>query len=127
MDKQINTHDDYIINFPPDVRQLLEEIRHSIHEVIPEAKEVISYGMPAFRQHQVLVFYAAFKHHIGFYTAGQGINEFEHELKDYKYSKGGIQFPFNKPIPFDLVKRLTVFRKEQDERKFQLKKLARKK
>jgi uncharacterized protein YdhG (YjbR/CyaY superfamily) len=102
--------DEYIANFPPEVKKLLEEIRTIIKEIAPNATEVISYGMPAFKQNKVLVYFAGYKNHIGFYPTGSGIVAFKNELNDFKWSKGAVQFSVNKPLPINLIKKIVRFR-----------------
>ncbi|MEI6462423.1 MAG: DUF1801 domain-containing protein [bacterium] len=106
----INTIDEYISQFRPEVKKLLTEVRNAIKEVAPEATECISYGMPAFRQGKVLVYFAAYDSHIGFYPTSSGISNFKEELKEYKTSKGTVQFPLDKPLPIELIKKITKFR-----------------
>ena len=115
--------EEYLLNFPPEVQQLLIKIRNTIKNAAPEAVESISYGMPAFKSHgKPLVYFAAFKNHIGFYATPSGHQEFADELSVYKQGKGSVQFPYNKPVPFDLIRRITVFRAKQNFMKSQLKK-----
>lgn len=106
--------DQYIANFPLTTQKLLEEIRETIRKAVPDAKEVISYGMPAFKQHTVLVYFAGYAKHIGFYPTGSGIEAFQQEFDNYKWSKGAVQFPLDKPLPLDLITRITKFKAEQD-------------
>ena len=117
MDTHYKTIDEYIRSFPADLRSVLEKIRQTIHEVAPEATEVISYQMPAFKLNGVLVYFAAHKNHIGFYPTSSGIEAFKVELTPYKFSKGAVQFPLDKPIPFDLVKKIVVFRVKENSKK----------
>lgn len=102
--------DEYISTFPPNIQTLLQQIRQAIQEAAPQATETISYQMPAFKQNGVLVWFAAFKNHIGFYPTAVGIEEFKKKLAPYKTSKGTVQFPLNEPIPFDLIKEMVRFR-----------------
>ena len=102
--------DDYIAKAAPEVQDLLQSIRKVIHEAAPEAKEKISYQMPTFELHGNLVHFAAFKRHIGFYPAPQGIEAFQEELSAYKGAKGSVQFPLNQPMPYDLISRIVQFR-----------------
>lgn len=111
---QAATIDAYIAQFPPDVQALLSEVRRVIHEAAPDATEQISYAMPCFYLNGNLVYFAAGKHHIGFYPTGSGIEAFKDELGPYKWSKGAVQFPFSKPIPYDLIARMTKFRVAQN-------------
>lgn len=93
---------------------MLESIRKAIQQAAPAATECISYNMPAYRQHGVLVYFAGYKNHIGFYPTSSPIKIFAEELKAYKTSKGAIQFPLNKPIPAALVKKIVKYRMEED-------------
>ena len=102
--------DEYISSFPPNMQTLLQQIRQAIKEAAPQATEAISYQMPAFKQNGVLVWFAAFKNHIGFYPTASGIEAFKEKLAPYKTSKGTVQFPLNEPIPFDLIKEIVRFR-----------------
>lgn len=108
------TIDEYIALFPAKTQDILQQVRETIHKAVPNAKEVISYKMPAFKQNGILVYFAAYKKHIGFYPTGSGIEAFQHEFGDYKWSKGAVQFPINKPMPLDLITRITKFKAERD-------------
>lgn len=114
MDKtkqQYTTIDEYISLFPEGVQEKLEKIRNFIKDIVPESTETISYQMPTFDlEGKHLVYFAAFKHHIGFYPFPSGIEAFKDEISEYKTSKGSIQFPLDKPIPFDLIKKILKFR-----------------
>jgi uncharacterized protein YdhG (YjbR/CyaY superfamily) len=112
--RQFNGIDEYIATFPNDVQGKLEGLRSAIKEAAPEAEEVISYGMPAFKMNRVLVYFAAYKSHIGFYPTASGISAFKDELSRYKQSKGAVQFPIEEPVPLDLVRRMVKFRVEED-------------
>ncbi len=92
-------------------------IRRTIKEAAPEAEEVISYQMPAYRQHGILVYFAAFKNHIGFYATPNGHNQFKEQLAIYKQGKGSVQFPLDKPIPFDLISKIVKFRVQENKNK----------
>ena len=102
--------DEYISRQVPEVQEKLESIRNAIFEVAPEAKEKISYGMPAYDYNGILVYYATYKNHIGFYPASNGIEVFKDRIKGYKTSKGTIQFPMNESLPLDLIKEIVAFR-----------------
>ncbi len=117
--KQFKTIDKYIKTFPEDVQNILEKIRQTIHKALPEAVEAISYQMPTFKlKGKNLLHFAAWKNHIGFYAIHQGTEDFEKELLPYKRAKGSIQFPMDKPIPYDLIGKIAVFRmKEQQDKK----------
>ena len=81
-----------------------------IKEAAPEATEKISYQMPTFYLHGNLVHFAAYKEHIGFYLSPSGIEAFKEEISSYKWAKGSVQFPLDKPIPYDLIRRITAYR-----------------
>jgi len=100
----------YIAAFSPNVQVLLGQIRSTIKNAAPEAQEVISYQMPAFKLHGVLVYFTAYKNHIGFYPTASGIEVFKDQLMTYKFSKGAIQFPLDKPIPFELITQIVKYR-----------------
>jgi uncharacterized protein YdhG (YjbR/CyaY superfamily) len=104
----------------------METLRQAIRSAAPKAEETISYNMPAFRQHGILVYYAAYKHHIGFYPTGSPIKVFENELTNYQTSKGAIQFPINKPIPKALVMKIVKYRMIEDMEKQKTKKTVKK-
>ena len=107
---QISTIDEYISRFPNDVQDILEKLRKIIRETAPQAEETINYGIPTFKLHGNLVHFAAFKKHIGFYPTPSAIEAFREDLSSYETSKGTIKFPIDKPIPFDLIKRIVKFR-----------------
>jgi uncharacterized protein YdhG (YjbR/CyaY superfamily) len=102
--------DEYISQFPPEVQEILKTLRKIIKESAPDAEEKISYQMPAFVLHGNLVYFAAFKNHIGFYPTSSGIDAFKHELSEYKGAKGSVQFPIEKPLPYELISRIVKFR-----------------
>jgi uncharacterized protein YdhG (YjbR/CyaY superfamily) len=108
--RQFNTIDEYIADCPPEIQKILQEIRATISNAAPEAQEVISYHMPAFKFHGILVYFAACKNHIGFYPTASGIEKFKDQLTDYKSSKGAVQFPLDQPMPLDLIAEITKFR-----------------
>jgi uncharacterized protein YdhG (YjbR/CyaY superfamily) len=106
----INTIDEYISTYPPDVREILEKLRKTIHEAAPEAEEAMRYGIPTFRLNGNLVHFAAFEHHIGFYPTPSAIVAFREELSPYKHAKGSVRFPLDEPIPYDLVRKIVEYR-----------------
>lgn len=110
----ISTVDAYIAQFPADIQDKLSDVRQTIKQAVPDATEKISYGMPTFYLKKNLVHFAAFKNHIGFYPAPQGIEAFADELSVYKSSKGAVQFPLNKPMPLDLIARIAAYRAEEN-------------
>lgn len=105
--------DQYISTFPEDVQVILENIRKTVHEVAPDAIEAISYQMPTFKLKGNLVHFAAYKKHIGFYPTPGGLSGFKEELSEYPTSKGAVQFPLDRPIPYDLIKRIVKYRVEE--------------
>lgn len=105
--------DEYIFQYPKHIQIILQEMREIIHEAAPEAEEVISYSMPAFKMQDVLVYFAANKNHLGFYPTSTPIIIFKDKLSEYKTSKGAIQFPLDKPIPKELVQEIVTYRINQ--------------
>ncbi|MDU4698002.1 MAG: DUF1801 domain-containing protein [Paenibacillus sp.] len=111
------TIDEYIIQFPPDIQDRLQQIRKLIQETAPTAIEKISYQMPTFESDgKILVHFAAFKKHIGFYPTPSGTEEFTEELSAYKGGKGSVQFPLDQPLPLELIRRIVLFRLEENRR-----------
>lgn len=106
--------DSYISQFPEDVQTILEEVRQTIRQAAPDATEVISYQMPAFKQHGILVFFAAWKKHIGLYPPISGDKTLEAAVVRYAGPKGNLQFPLDEPMPYDLIERIVKLRVEQD-------------
>ena len=102
--------DEYIASFPEEVGSILEKVRSTISKAAPSAEEAISYRIPTFKLKGNLVHFAAFKRHIGFFPTPTGIAKFKEELSSYKGAKGSVQFPYDKPIPYDLVRRIVKFR-----------------
>ena len=111
------TIDAYIAGFPEDVQAILQQVRRTIHDAAPEATEAISYQMPTFKLHGNLVHFGAFKSHIGFYPVPSGMEAFKDELAGYKQGKGSVQFPLNKPMPLDLIRRMVEFRVQESKGK----------
>ncbi|MGE0801637.1 MAG: iron chaperone [Lautropia sp.] len=108
------TVDDYIARFDSDVQAILRKVRAAVRAGAPEATEVISYRMPALRQHGILVYYAAFKGHIGFYPPISGDARLEAQASAYAGEKGNLRFPYARPIPYRLITALTRLRAGQD-------------
>lgn len=106
--------EEYHLCQPIDILETLEQLRQTIKEAAPQATETISYGMPAFRQNKVLVYYSVNKKHIGFYPTPKPIVHFKSELEIYNTSKGAIQFPIDQPLPLKLIKKIVEFRVEED-------------
>lgn len=114
--------DSYIATFPANVQEQLEQVRTAIQSSAPKAEEVISYNMPAFKYHGILVYFAGYKQHIGFYPTASGIAAFKDELSNYKNAKGSVQFPLDKPIPLALIKKMVKYRVKENSEKVKLKK-----
>lgn len=114
--------DTYIALQPIEVRERLEEVRTAISVAAPKAEETISYGMPAFKYYGPLVYFAAFKKHIGLYALPSGHKAFEQELSDYKRGKGSVQFPLDEPLPINLIKKIVKFRVKENIEKSKTKK-----
>ncbi len=106
--------DEYHASQPAVIREKLEQLRQAIRKAAPMATETISYGMPAFRQNKILVYYALNKEHIGFYPTPNPIVHFKKELEKYSTSKGAIQFPVGEPLPLTLIKKIVKFRLDED-------------
>ena len=102
--------DAYIARFAPTTQKLLKQLRATIKKAAPLAEEVISYGMPAYKYHGILVYFAGYEHHIGFYPTASGIENFIKEIAGFKHSKGAVQFPPDKPLPLSLVTAIVKFR-----------------
>jgi uncharacterized protein YdhG (YjbR/CyaY superfamily) len=117
--------DSYIAQFEPDIRQVLERVRRTISHAAPDAKETVSYRMPAFRQHGILVYFAAWKKHIGLYPPIAGEKTLEKAIARYAGPKGNLQFPLDEPIPYDLIERVVKLRVKQDLSKAALKRKKR--
>ena len=109
--------DQYIATFPPDVQIVLEKVRQTIRDAAPEAKEVISYRMPAFKQGGILVYFAAWAKHIGLYPPISGDKTLEKAVARYAGPKGNLQFPLDESIPYDLIARIVKLRVKQVSKK----------
>lgn len=114
MKKQSASVAAYVQEQPPAIRKRLREIRSIVREVAPAATEKISYRMPAFFLNGVIVYFAAFRNHIGFYPGANGVAAFNDELAQYKHAKGSIQFPHDKPLPTALIKRVVRYRVKEN-------------
>lgn len=113
--KKYGTIDEYIALYPDNVREIMEEMRRVIRECAPDAEEAIAYGIPTFKlAGKNLVHFAAYKNHIGFYPASSGIAMFKDELSAFKISTGTVRFPLNKPIPYELVRKIVIFRVKEN-------------
>ncbi len=118
--------DCYILQFPADVQVILEEVRKAIRNAAPDAKEVVSYQMPAFKQHGILVYFAAWKKHIGMYPPISGDKALEKAVASYAGPKGNLQFPLNESMPLDLIEQIVKLRVKQDTDKAAMQKRKRK-
>lgn len=113
-DKKPSTVDEYIAAFPADMQKLLQQMRQTIRKVVPDAEEVIGYGIPTYKLNGNLVHFGGFKNHVGFYPAPHGLQAFADELSKYKGAKGSVQFPKDEPLPIDLIKRIVEYRVQQN-------------
>jgi uncharacterized protein YdhG (YjbR/CyaY superfamily) len=113
---KFKTFDEYISALPPKVKKLMKDLRKAIKQAAPEAEEIISYNMPAFKIYgRILVYFAAHTKHVGFYPGNQVVNEiFKENLISYETSKGTVKFPFEKPILVSLVKKIVQFRVKEN-------------
>jgi len=102
--------DEYIGRYPENIQVILQKIRLTIKRGAPDAKETISYQMPTFKLGGNLVYFAAFAKHISFFPTSSGIAKFKKELEVYETSKGTVRFPIGKPIPYELISKITKFR-----------------
>lgn len=110
MNPKPNSIQEYFSWFPPEIQAKLQQMREILRQALPEAEEVISYHMPAFKTSEVLVYYAAAKSHLGYYPTSSGVNNFKEELAGYVTSKGAIQFPYNQELPEQLIVAIAQFR-----------------
>ncbi len=118
MDNEFKSIDEYINSFPSDIKLILNEVRSTIRETAPKAVESITYKMPTYKINgKPLVYFAAFRNHIGLYATPTGNSQFSVELANYKHGKGSIQFPLNKPIPFDLIRRIVEYKLNENKSK----------
>ena len=109
--------DAYISGFPASTQKLLTLVRATIRKAVPEAIESVSYGIVGYKCNGPLIYFGAYARHIGLYPGGGAIKAFEQQLKDYKTAKGTVQFPLDKPMPFDLIKEIVVFRVKENGKK----------
>ena len=116
--KKSKTIDEYIESFPENVQDILEELRDTIRKTAPGVAESISYQMPTFKlDRKRLAYFSAWKNHIGFYSIPVGDAAFRKELSPYSGDKGSLRFPMDKPIPYDLVKKIVMFRMREIQQK----------
>jgi uncharacterized protein YdhG (YjbR/CyaY superfamily) len=108
-EKPFTTIDEYIRSFPADIQVILEKVRQAIHKAAPEAVETMSYAIPTFDLNgKHVVFFAGWKHHISLYPLPAGDEAFKRAIAHYKRAKGSIQFPLDKPIPYNLVEQIVT-------------------
>jgi len=107
---KFKTVDEYLSALPANTKGILKEVRKTIKQAAPQAEEMISYNMPAFKLFGGLIWYAAWKEHISLYPRSSRMEAFIKELSEYEGSKGTIKFPIDKPIPFDLISKIAKFR-----------------
>ena len=111
----MNEIDKYIFKFPKEAQEIMQNIRGIVKDAAPDAVEQIAYGMPGYKTHgKPLVYFAGYKNHIGLYATPSGHEEFASELSKYKQGKGSVQFPLDQPMPYDLIKRIVVFRVQEN-------------
>ena len=114
--KNTETIDTYMAGFPPEVQRLMEQVRESVHRAVPGSGEKLSWDMPTFTwKKKILVQFAGHTHHLGFYPHPSGILAFHKDLEGYKTTKGGVQFPYDKPIPQELIEKMARFRRQEIE------------
>jgi len=120
--------DEYIACFPEDIQKILTRIRNIILNYAPDAEESITYKMPAYKTFgKTLIYFAGFKNHIGLYATPSGHSEFTNELAKFKHGKGSVQFPLDKPIPYDLIRMIVEFRVGENKYNFKTKPRGKKK
>ncbi|HZZ98799.1 MAG TPA: DUF1801 domain-containing protein [Candidatus Saccharimonadia bacterium] len=111
--KAYATIDTYVASYPPEAQKVLKKFREVVKKAAPTATEAISYGIPTYKLNGNLVHFGAFKNHLGFFPTPSGIAPFQKELSAYAGSKGTIQFPYDKPIPYGLVTKIVKLRVKQ--------------
>jgi len=112
--KDLSSIDQYISEADEKAKEMLRSLREIISEAAPGTTECISYGMPAFRLRRVVVYFAAFKNHVSLFPGASGVATFAEELKQWKCSKGTIQFPIGQPLPVELIQKIVAFRLEEE-------------
>lgn len=113
MNPKPNSIQEYFSWFPPEIQAKLQQMREILLQAVPEAEEVISYHMPAFKTSEVLVYYAAAKSHLGYYPTSSGVINFKEELAGYVTSKGAIQLPYNQELPAQIIRDIAQFRAQE--------------
>lgn len=112
--KKVKNVDEYIAGFPTETQAHLIKLRAVIRKAAPKAQEIISYSMPAYMLEGRLLYFAAFAKHIGFYPLASGIREFQEQIAKYKFAKGSVQFPLDKPLPVTLITKIVKFRVKEN-------------
>lgn len=112
--QKFKTISEYYAAFAPTTQQVMTQLHETIKKAAPQAEEVISYNMPAFKLHGMIVYYAAYDKHIGFYPTPSGIEAFKNELAAYKGAKGSVQFPLSEPLPLKLIDQIVKFRVKEN-------------
>ena len=113
-ENQDSSINEYIARFPKEVQSILQKIRETIREAAPQAQEAISYQIPTFKLNGNLVHFAAYKDHVSFFPTSSGVAAFKKELSEYKTATGTIRFPLDKPIPFELIRKIVRFRAKEN-------------
>ncbi len=108
------TIDEYLVGFPPEIRAILRKIRSTVRNAAPVAQEKISYGIPCFMQDGNLVYFAAFKNHVGFYPPVRGDAKLRKAVSSYAGEKGNLRFPLDEPIPYGLIARIVKSRVKEN-------------
>lgn len=121
--KKAKDVNEYILSFPPSTQKLLKQMRTTIKKAAPDAEELISYGMPAYKLNGPLVYFGGYESHIGFYAIPSGISAFKKELSKYKGGKGSVKFPMDEPLPLNLVTNIVKFRVKENNEKIKIKKM----
>ena len=114
---KVTTVDEYIAQCPANVQEILQKIRAVIREAAPEAEERIGYGIPAYHQNGPVIYFAGYARHVSIHPTPSGAEAFAEEVARYQKGKGTLQFPINEPIPYDLIRRLTVYRLAEDQKR----------
>jgi uncharacterized protein YdhG (YjbR/CyaY superfamily) len=109
-----NNVDEYIAGFPVTVQEKLQQIRQTILKAAPHSQEIIGYSMPTYRQNSNLVYFAGWTNHVGFYPGASALIRFKDDLLEYSGAKGSVQFPYDKPIPLDIVHAIVTYRVQED-------------
>lgn len=105
--------DDYIAGFPPEVQEILQKVRSTIKDAVPDAAEAIKYQIPTFTLQGNLISFAAYKKHIGIYPTPAGTAQFSREIAPYRGAKSTVRFPVGQPIPYDLISQMARFRAKE--------------